>query len=133
MQLRRMLERRMESARRLPIGRSARRSESCAAWQSRLLILACAAAGPLRGCSTFSRDGESGMLDVTSMVKPGSIRGPLERKLFGEENPLEMGRRFPTRNAGKSNNAVKRLNAATTTSHQALQKGGKEIQGIIAG
>ncbi len=28
------------------------------------------------------------------MLKPGSIRGPLERKLFGEENPLEMGRRF---------------------------------------
>jgi outer membrane protein assembly factor BamD (BamD/ComL family) len=48
----------------------------------------------LPGCSTFSRDGESGMLDISSMLKPGSIRGPLERRLYGEENPLEMGRRF---------------------------------------
>ena len=48
----------------------------------------------LPGCSTFSRDGESGMLDISSMLKPGSIRGPLERRLYGEENPLELGKRF---------------------------------------
>lgn len=48
----------------------------------------------LPGCSTFSRDGDSGMLDISSILKPGSIRGPLERRLYGEENPLELGKRF---------------------------------------
>ena len=48
----------------------------------------------MAGCSAFSRDGDSGMMDISSILKPGSIRGPLERRLYGEENPLEMGRRF---------------------------------------
>ena len=46
------------------------------------------------GCSAFSRDGDSGMMDISSMLKPGSIRGPLERRLYGDNNPLEVGRRF---------------------------------------
>ena len=48
----------------------------------------------MAGCSAFSRDGESGMMDISSMLKPGSIRGPLERRLYGEDNPLELGKRF---------------------------------------
>ena len=48
----------------------------------------------MAGCSAFSRDGDSGMMDISSILKPGSIRGPLERRLYGDENPLEMGRRF---------------------------------------
>ena len=59
-----------------------------------LLVPFCFILFLLPGCSAFSRDGESGMLDISSMLKPGSIRGPLERRLYGEDNPLEMGRRF---------------------------------------
>ncbi len=59
-----------------------------------LLIPLCFILFLLPGCSAFSRDGESGMMDISSMLKPGSIRGPLERRLYGEDNPLELGRRF---------------------------------------
>ncbi len=34
------------------------------------------------------------MMDISSLLKPGSIRGPLERRLYGEDNPLELGKRF---------------------------------------
>lgn len=90
-----MLGRRMKSARRcrsedrLDAGSSA----PARRWRS-LLISPVLLLSLLGGCSTFSGDGDSGMLDVTNMLKPGAIRGPLERKLFGEDNPLEMGRRF---------------------------------------
>ncbi len=46
------------------------------------------------GCSAFSRHSDSGMMDISSLLKPGSIRGPLERRLYGEDNPLELGKRF---------------------------------------
>ena len=95
MQLCRMLDRRKESARRT---RSDGRLDAQVAalyveMRSQLilgLLLVCL----LSGCSVFSRDSDSGMLNIAKMLKPGSIRGPLERKLFGEDNPLEMGRRF---------------------------------------
>jgi outer membrane protein assembly factor BamD (BamD/ComL family) len=48
----------------------------------------------LPGCRSVSRDGETGMLDVSDMVSIDAIRGPLERVLSDEESPLEMGRRF---------------------------------------
>jgi len=94
MQSGRILDRRKESARRF---RSHDRNDagvSTPAIPSPGLLILPVLLLLLSGCSTFSRDGDSGMLDVTGMLKPGSIRGPLERKLFGEENPLEMGRRF---------------------------------------
>jgi len=95
MQFRRMLDRRMESVSRC---RSEDRRDlrgSASAVPSNSVKLAVAFMLVLTaGCSTFSRDGDSGMLDVTNMLKPGSIRGPLERRLFGEEDPLELGRRF---------------------------------------
>ena len=95
MQLRRMLDRRKEPARRTRSGGGldARRHAPDSGIRCLLipgLLLICL----LSGCSTFSRDGDSGMLDISRMLKPGSIRGPLERSLFGEDNPLEMGRRF---------------------------------------
>ena len=95
MQLRRMLDRRKESARRFRSDdRLDARSPALQVRSRSLLISAVLLLSLLSGCSTFSRDGDSGLLDVTSMLSPGSIRGPLERKLFGEDNPLEMGRRF---------------------------------------
>ena len=95
MQLRRMLDRRKESARRFRSDdRLDARSPALQVRSRGLLISAVLLLSLLSGCSTFSRDGDSGLLDVTSMLSPGSIRGPLERKLFGEDNPLEMGRRF---------------------------------------
>ena len=95
MQLRRMLDRRKESARRTRSGDQLDARSLALDFGIRILLipsvlLLCV----LSGCSTFSRDGDSGMLDISSMLKPGSIRGPLERSLFGEDNPLEMGRRF---------------------------------------
>ena len=59
-----------------------------------LLISVLMLLSPVTGCSAFSGDGNSGMMDISSMLKPGSIRGPLERRLYGEDNPLELGRRF---------------------------------------
>ena len=95
MQFHRMLDRRMESARRSRSEDRIDRQVPAPGVRLRsLLISAVLFSALLSGCSTFSRDGESGMLDLSSILKPGSIRGPLERSLFGEENPLEMGRRF---------------------------------------
>ena len=95
MQFRRMLERRMESAAR---SRSNDRIDGGIAapglWLRSVLICAVLVSALLSGCSTFSRDSDSGTMDLSSMLRPGSIRGPLERSLFGSENPLEMGRRF---------------------------------------
>jgi outer membrane protein assembly factor BamD (BamD/ComL family) len=93
MQSGRILDRRKESARRSRSNDRIDASGSAPAiWSHGLLLPVLLLL--LSGCSAFSRDGDSGMLDMTGMLKPGSIRGPLERKLFGEENPLEMGRRF---------------------------------------
>ncbi len=95
MQLRRMLDRRKESARRSRSDdRLDARSPALVFGMRGLLIPGVLLLCVLSGCSTFSRDGDSGMLDISSMLKPGSIRGPLERSLFGEDNPLEMGKRF---------------------------------------
>lgn len=94
MSFRRMLERRKESADR-------RRSTDLVDFSSpatgRLPIsgyLGLALVSTLIGCSSLSRDNESGMLDLSRMVDIGGIRGPLERSLYGEESPLEKGRRF---------------------------------------
>lgn len=90
-----MLDRRKESARRTRSDdRLDARSLALDFGIRSLLIPGVLLLCLLSGCSTFSRDGDSGMLDISSMLKPGAIRGPLERKLFGEDNPLEMGRRF---------------------------------------
>jgi len=95
MQFRRMLDRRKESVRRTRSDDrlDVRSAALNAGLRSQLIsgvLLLCV----VTGCSTFSRDDDSGMLDISRMLKPGSIRGPLERRLFGEDNPLEMGRRF---------------------------------------
>ena len=86
------LERRMESA-------SRPRSADPVAFSfiaRRLLTLLCLAGSltGLCGCAWMSRDGESGMPNISDMVNIGSIRGPLERSLYGDESPLEMGRKF---------------------------------------
>ena len=95
MQFRRMLDRRKESARRTRSDdRLDVRSAALNTALRGLLVSGTLLLCVLSGCSTFSRDDDSGMLDISSMLKPGSIRGPLERRLFGEDNPLEMGRRF---------------------------------------
>lgn len=95
MQLRRMLDRRKDSAcRSRSMDRVDRQIPAPMVHWLFTLIFAGLLTCVLSGCSTFSRDSESGMLDIGSMLKPGSIRGPLERSLFGAENPLEMGKRF---------------------------------------
>lgn len=94
MSSRRMLDRRMESASRLRsidrvvFSTPARKGFSAICLQSGLLIAL------MVGCSTVSRDSDTGMLNLSNMPSIGKIRGPLERALYGEESPLEMGRRF---------------------------------------
>jgi len=46
----------------------------------------------LSGCSSFSDDEDSGLFGRMTSIK--GIRGPLERSLYGEESPLELGRRY---------------------------------------
>ena len=94
MQVCRMLDRRKESARRSRSQDRIAARGSAPEVRTQSLIIPALLLTVLSGCSTFSRDGDSGMLDITRMLSPASIRGPLERKLFGEENPLELGRRF---------------------------------------
>lgn len=49
----------------------------------------------LSGCTTMSRDGESGMFDITDYtLNLNGIRGPLERGLNAEMTPLELGERY---------------------------------------
>lgn len=95
MQFRRMLDSRMESASRF---RSPdwidERSPAAFAGASNLLLTILLLLFVAPGCTAFSRDSDTGMLNLSRMLKPGSIRGPLERSLYGEENPLEMGKRF---------------------------------------
>ncbi len=59
-----------------------------------LPLCLCGLLTSMSGCSSMSRDSDSGMLNISDMVNIGSIRGPLERSLYGDESPLEMGRRF---------------------------------------
>ena len=94
MSVRRMLERRKESAeRQRSVDRVAFRSSArCGLTSLGFLSGLCLIA--LAGCSSLSRDGESGMLDLSRLTDIGGIRGPLERSLYGEESPLEKGRRF---------------------------------------
>ncbi len=95
MQVCRMLDSRMESAGRSgSTDRIGPRSSAPTFSATCLLIPVSIFLSLMAGCSAFSRDGDSGMMDISSLLKPGSIRGPLERRLYGEENPLEMGRRF---------------------------------------
>ena len=95
MQVCRMLDSRMESAGRSGSeDRIGPRSSAPTFSATCLLIPVLIFLSLMAGCSAFSRDGDSGMMDISSILKPGSIRGPLERRLYGEENPLEMGRRF---------------------------------------
>jgi len=94
MLLRRMLERRKESAnRRRSIGRvdssSLARRGLTFRWLVSGLLLSL-----LAGCSSLSKDSDSGMMDLSRLTDIGRIRGPLERSLYGEESPLEKGRRF---------------------------------------
>ena len=86
------LDRRKESASR---PRSADRVDFGDAAR-RWVTLLCLAGGltSLCGCAWMSGDGESGMPNLSEMVNIGSIRGPLERSLYGDESPLEMGRKF---------------------------------------
>ncbi len=45
------------------------------------------------GCNAFERD-ESGMFGMSKFPGISSVKGPLERALYNEESPLEMGRKF---------------------------------------
>ncbi len=89
MSLRRMLDSRKDSAHRRRsfdrLGASiAARVSGCLAG---LLLLLWQP-----GCSSLSSDEDSGMFG--KMANIGGIRGPLERSLYGEESPLEMGRKY---------------------------------------
>lgn len=95
MKLRRMLDSRKESATRSRShDRIERRSDAPGFGATCLLIPLLVLISIMPGCAAFSKDGESGRTGLADMLKPGSIRGPLERRLYGDENPLEMGRRF---------------------------------------
>ena len=93
MLLRRMRNSRMESARRQ---RSQDRVAACvtpapcrAGLLNLVVVLLISAVG---GCASMSEDDEPGFFG--KMASIGGIRGPLERSLYGEESPLEMGRRY---------------------------------------
>lgn len=89
--LRRMLDRRKDSAhrQRLPSDRvDASVSAQSPGFRPGLLIGFCL----LSGCASFSSDEDPGFL--SKMTNIGGIRGPLERSLYGEESALELGRRY---------------------------------------
>ncbi len=93
MLLRRMRNSRMESARRQ---RSQDRVAACvtpAPCRVSLLHLAVVLLiSAVGGCASMSEDDEPGFFG--KMASIGGIRGPLERSLYGDESPLEMGRRY---------------------------------------
>lgn len=95
MQVCRMLDSRMESACRSGSeDRIDPRSSAPTFSATCLLISVSIFVSLMAGCSAFSRDSDSGMMDISSILKPGSIRGPLERRLYGDDNALDLGRRF---------------------------------------
>jgi len=84
MQQRRMRQRRTDSA---EASRSPNR-------ECLRLFVAWLATAILSGCSAFQRDEETGMFGMTKFPGISSVKGPLERALYNEESPLEMGRKF---------------------------------------
>lgn len=89
MSLRRMLERRMESALRPQLTSCvdaiapARRKRRVALVAMLLLLTT------LTGCSLWSRDNKDSWRPSIA-----GVRGPLERAIYGKESALEMGRKF---------------------------------------
>jgi outer membrane protein assembly factor BamD (BamD/ComL family) len=92
-----MLDRRMDSASRLrssdqvDVADPARMAGFSTAIFFTWILCLCGVAG-LPGCSSLSDDEDSGVFG--KMANIGGIRGPLERSMYGEESPLEMGRRY---------------------------------------
>jgi len=57
-------------------------------------VIAATLATLLSGCSSLERDDDSGMFGMSKFPGISSVKGPLERALYNEESPLEMGRKF---------------------------------------
>lgn len=88
MSLRRMLERRMESANRPQLTRcvDSTNPARCVRWIVSLVLLTSLTA--FSGCSMFRKDEDAWSPSISG------VRGPLERALYGEESALDVGRRF---------------------------------------
>jgi len=89
--LRRMLDRRKDSAHRQRL-LSDRVDESVRARISGIVPYLLLSILLLSGCNSLSDDQDSGLFG--KMTSIGGIRGPLERSLHGEESALELGRRY---------------------------------------
>ena len=89
--LRRMLDRRKDSAHRQRLLND-RVDASVLAQSLRVRLSLLFSILLLSGCSSFSDDEDSGLFGRMTSIK--GIRGPLERSLYGEESALELGRRY---------------------------------------
>ncbi len=92
MSLRRMLNRRKDSAVRLWSNDRVEQSVAARRAGSQCFLLLSVLMVVFSGCRPLRNDEETGIFDRLANI--GNIRGPLERSLYGEESPLEMGRRY---------------------------------------